>query len=277
MINKCNLPREELKGRKIYHYTSFDSFVKIWLSQTLRFGEVSKVNDLLEHKYSLDFPNQMFLPLDEAFRDIRNSYKQISFTLDYENMAGYECAMMWGQYADKANGVCIEFDYDILSSHFNNNMGDGFVEYHDRLPKMPTISNVNNIKGIRHLINNYKKEIFYTKLVVWEYENEYRIISNKENFLEIKNAISSVYLTSCTSNECIWVEKLLNGTSIPVLALCVTDNNSYRYFELVNPSEHRKKIERSKDLVEQAKSIYEISKNYEDADLRMKTFKLNEL
>lgn len=275
MINKHNLPREELKGGKLYHYTTFDSFVKIWLSQALLFGDVDKVNDLLEHKYTLEIPSLAFLAIDEAFRRIRNSFKQISFTLDYGNMAGYECAMMWGQYADKARGVCIEFDFDKLSTHFNSNMEDGFVYYPIKIPRMPPLKTERRIKDIRNLIDKYHKEIFYTKHCVWEHENEYRIITDKEETLKIDGAISAVYLTSSISKECLWVEKMLSNTSIPVYALIVAEDNSQRVFEVVNPSEHRKRILRNKDIVEQAKLFYEYSKDYEDRDLMMKFIKLS--
>lgn len=274
MINKDNLPREELKGKKLYHYTSFDAFVKIWLSQNLLFGEVGRVNDLLEHKYMLEMPNLSYLALDEAFRSIRNSYKQISFTLDYDDMDGYECAMMWGQYADKARGVCIEFDFDKLSVHFNSNMEDGFVDYPKELPKMPSLTTERNIKDIRYLINNHRKELFYTKHHVWEYENEYRIITDKEESLKIDDAITAVYLTSSVSNECLWVEKLLSNTSIPVLVLLVTEDSSHRLFEVVNPVEHRNKIQWGKDMIEQARKIYERLRDNEGADLLVKSVKL---
>ena len=40
--NKIN--GEKLTGKnrfkKLYHYTSFDSFVRIWCTQSLKFGEV---------------------------------------------------------------------------------------------------------------------------------------------------------------------------------------------------------------------------------------------
>ena len=273
MINKDNLPREELKGKKLYHYTSFDSFVKIWLSQTLLFGEVGKVNDILEHKYTLEMPNLSFLALDEAFRSIRNSFKQISFTLDYDKKKGFECAMMWGQYADKAKGVCIEFDFDKLSIHFNSYMEDGFVKYPPILPRMPSLTTERSINDIKKLIANHRKEIFYTKHHVWEYENEYRIITDKEESLKIDDAISAVYLTSSISNECFWVEKMLSNTSIPVLVLLVTEDNSQRYFEVVNPVDHRNKIQKCNDLVKRAKMVYEHSKDYEDRDITMKSVK----
>ena len=275
MINKSNLPREELKGKKLYHYTSFDSFVKIWLSQTLLFGDVGKVNDILEHKYTLEMPNLSYLALDEAFRGIRNSYKQISFTLDYDNMNGFECAMMWGQYADKARGECIEFDFDKISKHFNQNMEDGFVNYPETLPRMPPLTTERSIKDIKNLIAYYRKEIFYTKHQAWKYENEYRIITNKEEALKIDDAISAVYLTSSISDECLWVEKILSNTLIPVLVLIATEDNYQRYFDVVNPAEHRKKIQRNKSMVEQAKRLFEHSKDNEDSDLIMKSVKLS--
>ena len=232
------------------------------------------MNDLLEHKYTLEMPNLSYLALDEAFRSIRNSYKQISFTLDSDDMDGYECAMMWGQYADKARGVCIEFDFDKLSVHFNSNIEDGFVDYPKELPKIPSLTTERSIKDIKKLITNHRKEIFYTKHHVWEYENEYRIITNKEKALKIDDAISAVYLTSSISNECLWVENLLSNTSIPVLVLLVTENSTHRLFEVVNPVEHRNKIQCGKNMLEQARKIYERLKDNEDMDLLMKSIKL---
>ena len=45
-------PGRKLEGKakfeKLYHYTSFDTFVKIWLSQKLRYGKVQNVNDIQE-------------------------------------------------------------------------------------------------------------------------------------------------------------------------------------------------------------------------------------
>ena len=53
-VSYCTLngefPGKRLKGakryEKLYHYTSFESFVKIWLNKTLRFSPVTGVNDI---------------------------------------------------------------------------------------------------------------------------------------------------------------------------------------------------------------------------------------
>ena len=55
-VSYCTLngefPGKRLKGakryEKLYHYTSFESFVKIWLNKTLRFSPVTGVNDIQE-------------------------------------------------------------------------------------------------------------------------------------------------------------------------------------------------------------------------------------
>ena len=53
-----------------------------------------------------------------------------------------------------------------------------------------------------------QKELFFTKHNSWSNENEYRIVS-KEDFLEIKGAITAIYITKCKSTECECIEKLL--------------------------------------------------------------------
>lgn len=78
-INKMNPPREELQGRKLYHYTSFENFVKIWLSEHLLLGSIENVNDFLEYKHTLEVNNPCCLPLTEAFDDVRKSFRQTSF------------------------------------------------------------------------------------------------------------------------------------------------------------------------------------------------------
>ena len=42
----------EEKKQRLYHYTSFNSFVRIWLTQTLKFGVVTDMNDMFEHNFS---------------------------------------------------------------------------------------------------------------------------------------------------------------------------------------------------------------------------------
>lgn len=212
-------PGRKLKGKdkykRLYHYTSFDSFVKIWLSQTLKFSPLPNVNDIQEAESSFSTYNINWLPVLAAYKDVRMSYKQISFTMDYDSyFKGCMSPMMWGLYADKRKGVCIEFDFDKLQ--LTKDCIAHHIIYKSILKKSKRISpNVKTIKQVRSYIKKKKIETFFTKHKCWSGENEFRIVSDKDDYLDIKGAISAVYLTSCCSTECLLVEKMVNGT-VPV-------------------------------------------------------------
>ena len=64
-VSYCTLngefPGKRLKGakryEKLYHYTSFESFVKIWLNKTLSFSPVTGVNYIQERKIEASVNN----------------------------------------------------------------------------------------------------------------------------------------------------------------------------------------------------------------------------
>ena len=75
---------------KLYHYTNLDSFIKIWENQTLKFGVISGVNDINEYskRISTSLYNGTLIEIGQRIRiaaEIINSYKQISFTKDYDS------------------------------------------------------------------------------------------------------------------------------------------------------------------------------------------------
>lgn len=128
MINKDNLPSEELRGMKLYHYTSVESFCKIWLSEHLRLCKYKNVNDIFEKQkiaaieippkagipHHIPIGEKRLEPLAFVFHII-SQFKQISFCKDYDDgTLGCLSSMMWGQYAKNENGVCIEFDKEKL-------------------------------------------------------------------------------------------------------------------------------------------------------------------
>ena len=218
-VNNNIFPGKKLKGeeryKKLYHYTSFDSFVKIWLNQTLLFSPVNNVNDIQEASVSSSCIDSKQTKLAILLYKTRLAYKQISFTMDYDSyLKGCMSPMMWGLYADKRKGVCIELDYDKL--HFDDRMLKGIVNY-KRILKMHHIISprIKTEKGIQYLIRKQQNEIFFTKQSGWAGENEFRVLSKDHNFLKIEGAINAVYLTSCCSKECLLVEKLVNG-QVPV-------------------------------------------------------------
>ena len=275
-INKQKPPCEALRGRKLYHYTSFESFVKIWLSKKILLGSIENVNDFMEYKHTVEVNNPCCLPLTEAFNDVRMSFRQLSFTLDDDQMEGFKNPMMWGQYANKGRGVCMEFDFNKLYLNYKDKseVFDGFVCYKDKFPKLPPINGIITRNDIRRYILRNKEPIMFTKFTVWDAENEYRIVSDNISEIEIDNTISAVYLTSCLSDECVFVEKLLENTNVPVWTLCVTTDMFFSQIQIVDPQKRRNKIKESCDINSQAKDYYQRHKNDCNASLIMDSIKL---
>lgn len=213
-------PGDKLKGKdryaKLYHYTTLDAFMRIWLTKRLNFSSFERVNDILETICnSITVSTFRQAPLIYAFREIRKSYKQISFTMDYDSyIKGFMSPMMWGHYADKGNGVCIEFDFDKLQ--FPKDCWKAAVAYKMVVPKSVQIGvDISTPKQLYQFLKKDKRIIFFTKQKSWEQENEYRVISHTAEYIDISSAISAIYLTSCTSQECELVENLV-GTAVPI-------------------------------------------------------------
>ena len=105
---------------KLYHYTTIDAFLKIWVSNQLRFSKHKNTNDPFERRkaYNLPITTSNFsyfqakaTEFDKIYSRIFESYKQISFTKSYPSnlrkVNGYTSPMMWGHYAHNEDGVCI--------------------------------------------------------------------------------------------------------------------------------------------------------------------------
>ena len=199
----------ETRRKRLYHYTSFNSFVKIWLKKTLKFGDITDMNDIFESNFSSQCHSIKEMEYMNLYHEEKKHYKQISLTMDYDSfIQGCMSPMMWGQYADKGNGVCIEFDYNKLKQHIKPTMLHDAVNYVDSLPEPPNIT--------QEVANDFdsffkikQKELFFTKHQGWSYENEYRIVSKGAEYLEINDAITAIYITKCKSTECECIEKLL--------------------------------------------------------------------
>lgn len=212
-------PGEKLKGAErykcLYHYTSFDSFIKIWLSKSLKFSPVSNVNDIQEKVIEASIADPEQFELAKSFIEIRKSYKQVSFTMDFDSyLKGCMSPMMWGLYADKTKGVCVELDYNKIL--FPHNCLRGIVKYKAILNKYQGISpDVKTEHDLDKFIQKHQDELFFTKNKCWSGENEYRVLSKDNDYLNIENAISAVYLASDNSPELEWVRKLVDGI-IPI-------------------------------------------------------------
>jgi len=103
--------REQFKQtEKLYHFTSFDTALKIIESNRLRFGRLDNMNDIHEAD-KIMFVNENGQPFDkfpsellDALHDEVYRYRQISLTADdpESGKKGFDLHQMRGLYADKA-------------------------------------------------------------------------------------------------------------------------------------------------------------------------------
>lgn len=202
------------KKQRLYHYTSFNSFVRIWLTQTLKFGVVTDMNDMFEHNVSSQCHTLDEVNLLDKYIKEKKKYKQISLTMDYDSFTqGCMSQMMWGVYGDKGNGVCIEFDYAKLIKHIKKGMLHNAIEYKTTLPEPPVITE-GAASDWDSFFKQKQKELFFTKHDYWSKENEYRIVSKKKDgYLKIDGAITAIYITKPKSTECKCIEKLLKDNN----------------------------------------------------------------
>ena len=113
-----NIKEQFKQIEKLYHFTSFDTALKIIESNRLRFGRLSNMNDIHEVAKNM-FVDTNGRPIDKFPSDVLNAlydevykYRQISLTIDdkEDDKYGFDLHQMWGLYADKGEGVCFVFD-----------------------------------------------------------------------------------------------------------------------------------------------------------------------
>ena len=228
---------------KLYHFTSLESFTKIWVTKQLLFSESRNLNDCFEKQRYIDSssPDGAMLYLYnpkalEKYYKVLAKYKQISFALDSEKEDGFKSPMMWGHYAHNENGVCIELDSEKLPSLKKAFMGKVIYDYN--VPSIPFDERILlGESDIHSFIQEYQEKIFFIKHKHWEHENEYRIISNEMGSLSIADAITRIYVYNKSSVNTKVVRKLVND-EVDVLYLTVTPRHDGVHIGSMNLNYH---------------------------------------
>lgn len=193
---------------KLYHYTSFDSAIKIIETQKIRFGRLENMNDINEAY------RRFFYELDCEIADIDvqkalQEYQQVSFTKDKTSSPGYSISAMWGHYGNKGYGVCLVFDFDKIQDiiESDKSMWGETIRYSNRYNGDICIEGNN----VHQFFKKHKQELFFTKTTDWEYEQEWRMlkrVNDTNNYYQnIENSIIGIILyasESCRSNERIF-------------------------------------------------------------------------
>ena len=212
------------KTEKLYHFTSFDTALKIIESNSLRYGRLNNMNDIHENdkivlvdanNHPTDkFPSDV---LDELYDEIYK-YRQISLTADDNegDKNGFDLHQMWGLYADKGEGVCLIFDKKELEKGF------GSATLHDRVSYDKTVDSYyislsNTADKVSVEIREHANEIFFHKRREWEHEQEYRLLrrcplATREEYLFLGHALKFVILSSRLHNldEVLYFKKIKN-------------------------------------------------------------------
>lgn len=180
---------EGLIPSKIYKYVDFITAEIIVNESTLLFSDPAKFNDPLDcHISNIYF--DLTGTIDESVRkDIEMFKKEYPLlTIDEIQQAyeysqkkkiekaavccfslGFDNELLWAHYADKHNGVCLEFDYSLpRESIFTtiNRLAQGHVQYHftERFNYCES-----KFYGFARL--------FMSKSAIWDYEEEFRLLT----------------------------------------------------------------------------------------------------
>ncbi|BDD09510.1 hypothetical protein FUAX_19420 [Fulvitalea axinellae] len=107
----------------------------------------------------------------------------------YSLSATYNDELLWAHYANSHQGFCIEYDLDLLLESYPSDKIYSFPIKYSKNPPEIDISDISGKDGIslvRKLAGNKSKK--------WDYENEYRIITDKsgEHTYNFK-AIQAIY------------------------------------------------------------------------------------
>lgn len=216
---------DEQKRSRLFHYTKRETFCKyIWPNKNLRSGEICNLNDLFERYKKVSTEQCSQAALLHAFEVIRNQFRQISFTMDFDSFKeGCMSPLMWAYYAESTNGVCIEFDPTKI--HFAADdicRPINYVDWPSREIAIPM--NVKSLTDLRSFIFDNVDSIFFTKSRDWDKENEFKVLTTREFTSFDMDAIRCVYVTSFDSDTCLEVENLV-GNNVPVKFLHLDKNS----------------------------------------------------
>ena len=161
-------------GNHLFHYTKYESALKIIATKSLRFGDFRNMNDIAEVK------REVFgmIPTEIIERELEK-YRSISLTLDNSSRRGFSIDPLWGHYAQEGNGVCLVFEKDKLMLDLTNQFGHKAtiapINYLQEFTNA-IFTQGNTPEEVEKFIESNIDDIFFTKSIDWEYEHELRIL-----------------------------------------------------------------------------------------------------
>ncbi len=154
---------------KFYRFRSLENFeytADILLNKRLFASDFRKLNDPMEGAFKL-LPD-IDKKLSDAIIEAKSDLRICSLSTSMSN------PLMWAHYANDFKGICVEIEID-----------------ENKLKKVTYVNNI--LSATENLIDNYywAERILTTKFRQWEYEKEYRFLTNDE-YIENIN-ITAIY------------------------------------------------------------------------------------
>lgn len=181
----------KIKNNILYNYTSINkNTIKLIRNHGLWFSHTNNFNDPVDPSIKLFNRNS------GEYDYLLDSIKVACLTTDNKNSA------MWGHYADKHKGICIEYDISPVLDKNNNSFILRKINY-DRTAIIN--ENIDNINNIELYDLNLLIDLFSIKSKEWEYEDEYRILyydsKRIKNGLVVPLKIKSIYFGTETPED----------------------------------------------------------------------------
>ncbi len=180
-------------GNMLFHFTKFESALKIIATNCLLLGRFENMNDISESRREI---------FDDELEEEISLYKSLSFTMDRQEKRAFEIDSLWGYYAEKGNGVCLVFDKSKLLEYFKKMDGfrkDGAISYIQDFSNAIFPESTLGLPA-REEIEEICEKIFFTKSRDWEVESEYRFLirpaKDSSIFLDIADSLIAVILCS---------------------------------------------------------------------------------
>ena len=197
---------EELPYRgdgALFHFTKFESFLKILEDMTLLPSSFGNLNDMNEGNVNNMNMNNNFLVMYNAEKYIKDRCRILSFSQNYDiggfGQEGTNHPAMWAHYAENSNGVCIVLDKDAFVKKNKEVLGKHFYKFEDIVYD---IFNTPNDEVINYKANTPEefimynwKALFFMKHKDWENEDEHRLfIMDYNGKLSIDGCIKYIVL-----------------------------------------------------------------------------------
>ena len=187
----------------LFHYTKFDSFLKILEDMTLLPSSFGKLNDLNEGNVNNLNMNENFMVLYNARNYINNHCHLLSFSQNYDicgvGHEGTNHPAMWSHYADNSNGICIVIDKEVFVKKNIKILDANFYKFedivYDKFNALDDVAINYNAETPEEFIMNNWKGLFFLKHYDWRNEHEHRLfIMNYNGKLNIDGCIKYIVL-----------------------------------------------------------------------------------